>query len=173
MNFVACTYDSHGEALLEIFNEAILNSTALYEYKQRTMDYMRDWFNTKDASNFPVIGVVSSTGNLMGFATYGVFRPFPAFKYSVEHSVYIHTDYRGHGLAKKLMTKLIETAIEQDYHLMIGGIDADNSASIALHENLGFNHAGTIKQAGFKFGRWLDLAFYQLILNTPQKPKDD
>lgn len=170
MDFVYCTFDSHGESILEIFNEAILNSTALYDYHPRTMDNMVGWFKAKEVSNFPVIGAVSASGKLLGFASYGSFRAWPAYKYSVEHSVYIHQDHRGCGLGKALMQKLIEKAIEQEYHLMIGGIDAVNSASISLHETLGFNHAGTIMQAGFKFGRWLDLAFYQLILSTPHEP---
>ena len=172
MDFVSCTYDSHGESILEIFNEAILKSTALYDYHPRTMDNMVGWFKAKKVSNFPVIGAVSASGKLLGFASYGSFRAWPAYKYSVEHSVYIHQDHRGCGLGKALMQKLIEKAIEQEYHLMIGGIDAANSASISLHETLGFNHAGTITQAGFKFDRWLDLAFYQLILSTPHEPID-
>jgi phosphinothricin acetyltransferase len=70
------------------------------------------------------------------------------------------------------MAELIDRAVAQDYHVMIGGIDAQNAASIALHERLGFTHAGTVKQVGFKFGRWLDLAFYQLLLRTPAQPRD-
>jgi phosphinothricin acetyltransferase len=90
----------------------------------------------------------------------------------VEHSIYIHREHRGKRLAPLLMQQLIDAARQQDYHLMIGGIDATNAASIGLHEKLGFTHAGTIRQAGFKFGRWLDLAFYQLILETPRQPVD-
>ena len=107
-----------------------------------------------------------------GFASYGVFRDRPAYKYSVEHSVYVHQDHRRKGLGKLLMERLIDAAREQDVHVMVGGIDATNAVSIALHEQLGFVHAGTIRQAGFKFGRWLDLAFYQLTLQTPRDPVD-
>ena len=173
MRTVTCTYDQHAEAMLAIFNDAILNSTALYEYQTRTMATMRSWFDAKQASGFPVIGVEDErSGALCGFASYGTFRAWAAFKYSVEHSVYVHRDHRGQGLALQLMQQLIAMATERDVHVMVGGIDVDNTASIALHRKLGFVHAGTITQAGFKFGRWLDLAFYQLTLPTPRQPVD-
>lgn len=172
MKFVSCTHDRHAPAILAIFNEAILNSTALYDYHPRTPESMVNWFNAKEAGGFPVIGVESDTGELMAFASYGIFRAFPAYKYSVEHSVYVEKNHRGKGLGLLLMQRLIELAREQDLHVMVGGIDAANAASIALHRKLGFEHAGTIRQAGFKFGRWLDLAYYQLILETPRVPVD-
>lgn len=172
MEFVACTEEIHAEAILSILNEAITNSTALYDYRPRSLESMSGWFKAKQASTFPVIGAVSPTGELLGFASYGTFRAWPAYKYSVEHSVYIHKDYRGKGLGQALMRQLIAKAVEQQYHVMVGGIDESNSASVMLHQRLGFSHAGTIKQAGFKFGRWLDLAFYQLILQTPHAPVD-
>ncbi|MEZ4606237.1 MAG: N-acetyltransferase family protein [Deinococcales bacterium] len=94
-------------------------------------------------------------------------------KYSVEHSLYVHKDYRGRGIGKMLMSELIHAAKVQNYHLMVGGIEATNISSIKLHESLGFTHAGTIKQAGFKFSRWLDLSFYQLLLPTPETPNEN
>lgn len=172
MKFVTCTLPSHGSAILAILNEQILTSTAVYEYVPRMPDSMAPWFNAKVAKGYPVIGVEDEAGALMGFATYGVFRERPAYKYCVEHSVYVHKDHRGNGLGKALMERLIVAAREQDLHVMVGGIDATNAVSIALHEQLGFVHAGTITQAGFKFGRWLDLAFYQLTLQTPRQPAD-
>lgn len=172
MEFVNCTEKAHAEAILAILNEVIAHSTALYDYQPRSLESMSGWFSAKQASNFPVIGAISHSGELLGFASYGTFRAWPAYKYSVEHSVYIHRDHRGKGLAQALMRQLIEQAVTQQYHVMIGGIDETNSASVALHQKLGFSHAGTIRQAGFKFGRWLDLAFYQLILQTPHAPVD-
>src|SRR4051794_32818228 len=161
MQFVSCTYARHAPAILEIFNDAILHSTALYDYRPREPESMVGWFKSREAGAYPVIGVESETGELLGFASYGSFRAFPAYKYSVEHSVYVKKDQRGLGIGLALMEKLIEAARKQDLHVMVGGIDAANAASIALHHKLGFEHAGTVRQAGFKFGRWLDLAYYQ------------
>ncbi|TAG45380.1 MAG: N-acetyltransferase family protein [Betaproteobacteria bacterium] len=172
MNLVNCTFELHAHAILEIFNDAILNSTALYEYKPRTMETMQAWFATKATNRFPVIGAVNGAGELMGFASYGTFRAFPANKYSVEHSVYVHANHRGQGVSVVLMKALIERARAAELHALIGGIDAANTTSIALHEKLGFTHSGTIRHAAFKFGRWLDLAFYQLLLDTPSTPVD-
>jgi L-amino acid N-acyltransferase len=172
VKLVDCTFEQHAAAILEIFNDAILNSSALYEYKPRTMETMKTWFATKAANRFPVLGAIDEAGALMGFASYGTFRAFPANKYSVEHSVYVQQAHRGKGVSVGLMNALIERARGAELHTLIGGIDAKNSASIALHEKLGFKHAGTIEHAAFKFDRWLDLAFYQLILNTPSHPVD-
>ncbi len=169
---MACTYELYASAILDILNEAIENSTALYDYEPRSIERMVDWFKTKTAGHFPVIGAVNDQGQLLGFASYGTFRAWPAYKYSIEHAVYIHKDYRRQGLGLVLMQRLIDIAREQEYHTMIGGIDLNNPGSIALHTQLGFIHAGTIQQAGFKFGRWLDLGFYQLVLATPDCPID-
>ena len=171
MKFIRCTAESHAAEILDILNDAIVHSTALYDYKPRTMEDMIRWFDAKKAGGFPIIGIVDS-GALAGFATYGGFRPFPAYKYTVEHSVYVHRDHRGKGLGKILMEQIIAAAKEQQLHVMIGAIDAENAGSIALHEKLGFEPAGIVRQAAFKFGRWLDLAFYQLILETPAHPVD-
>lgn len=172
MKFIACTHDVHAGAILEIFNEAIATSTALYDYHPRTPQSMQSWFQAKADGGFPVIGAVDEAGTLMGFASYGSFRSWPCYKYTVEHSVYTHKDHRGRGVGPALMHQLIKAARTQQLHVMVGVIDAANTKSIALHEKLGFVHAGTVRQAGFKFGQWLDVAFYQLILDTPSNPVD-
>lgn len=172
MRVVQCDPQRHAEAILAIFNEAILNSTALYDYKPRTSEMMARWFEAKSAGKFPVIGVENDSGELMGFGSYGIFRAFPAYKYSVEHSVYVDTRFRGQGLGKRLLQEIISAARGQDYHVLIGVIDSSNAVSVRLHEAMGFTHSGTIQQAGFKFNRWLDVAFYQLILRTPAQPVD-
>jgi L-amino acid N-acyltransferase len=172
MQLAQCSLEGHGNAILGILNDAIVSSTAVYDYHPRALESMAPWFEAKRVRNFPVWGAVGDANELLGFATYGTFRPWQGFKYSVEHSVYVASHARGQGIGRVLMQRLIETAREQQYHLLIGGIDASNAQSIAFHEQLGFVHAGTIKQAGFKFGRWLDLAFYQLTLSTPAQPID-
>jgi len=172
MRLVQCSLSEHGGAILDILNAAIVSSTALYDYRPREPDSMGGWFEGKRAGGFPVWGAVDETDALLGFATYGSFRGRPAYKYTVEHSVYVAQEQRGRGVGTALMRRLIQSAIEQDLHTVIGGIDAGNTDSVAFHQKLGFVHAGTVKQAGFKFERWLDLAFYQLILPTPREPRD-
>jgi L-amino acid N-acyltransferase YncA len=172
VTFMPCTHAAHAAAILSIFNEAILNSTALYDYKPRSMESMAGWFKAKEAGRFPVIGAIGRADELLGFASYGTFRAWPAYKYSVEHSVYVDKEHRGKGIGLALLERLIAMAEQQQYHVMVGGIDVANAASIALHERTGFVHAGTIRQAGFKFGKWLDLGFWQRVLTTPADPVD-
>ncbi len=173
MKILQCTFDRHATQILEIFNEVIDTSTALFDYKHRTTESMAAWFKAKEIGNFPIVGAEDDSGRLMGFASYGTFRAWPAYKYSVEHSVYVHKDHRGRGLGRRLLSEAIAVAQQQEYHLLVGCIESTNTGSIALHESLGFTHAGTLREAGFKFGRWLDVAFYQLILKTPTHPGDN
>ena len=159
--------------ILDIFNDAILNSTALYEYKVRTLERMNAWYADKIKGDYPVVGAFAQDGKLLGFSTYGMFRVQPAYKYTLEHSVYVRCDMRGHGLGKVLLQEIIRKAQEQNFHSLIGVIDADNTVSIKLHENEGFVHVGVLKESGYKFGRWLDAAFYQLRLKTPEVPTEE
>lgn len=169
---VQCLHEKHAQAILDIFNEAILNSTALYDYAPRVLESMEPWFAAKDKGKFPVIGIEDEAGSLLAFGSFGMFRAWPAYKYTVEHSVYVHKDHRGRGLGQEVMQALIGAARQRDVHALVGGIDSTNAGSIALHERLGFRHVGTLPQVGFKFGQWLDLAFYQLLLDTPVNPVD-
>lgn len=162
MNYlVECNLERHGKSILEIFNDAILNTTALYDYQARSMDDMGSWFETKRRGNFPVVGLENQNSDLMGFASYGRFRPQTAYMHTVEHSVYVHPNYRKRGIGRRLLSEIVARAQQQDYHLMIGLIDTANAASIHLHESLEFTRSGTIKEAGYKFERWLDVAIYQ------------
>lgn len=172
MRLVDCSESEHAAPILAILNEAIVNSTALYDYVPRAPDAMAAWFATKRAHGFPVVGAVDASGTLLGFASWGMFRAFPAYKYTVEHSVYVHHAHRGRGLGKALVLDLVRRAQAADLHALVGCIDAGNANSIALHERLGFTHSGTFRQVGFKFGRWLDAAFYQLLLDSPASPTD-
>jgi phosphinothricin acetyltransferase len=162
----------HLDSILEIFNDAIAHSTALYEYHPRTPEVIHSWFQAKRAAGLPVLIAVDDAERLMGFASYGPFRAFPAYKYTVEHSLYVARDQRGRGVGSMLLDALISKAAEQQLHVLVGAVDSDNVASIALHERFGFQLSGTVKHAGYKFGRWLDVSFYQLILPTPTHPND-
>lgn len=169
---VDCTEERHAEAILAIFNDAIVNSTALYDYVPRPRSAMTAWFADKQAGGHPVIGLEDDAGTLLGFASYGPFRPRPANKYTMEHSVYVAPAHRGQDLGRTLLELIVAEAERRGIHTLVGGIDLGNAASIALHESLGFERAGVIRHAGFKFGRWLDLAFYQRLLSGPANPVD-
>jgi phosphinothricin acetyltransferase len=171
MKVINCD-SSYADQILAIFNDAILNSTAVYDYKQRTPEMMTAWFEAKRKGNYPVIGMVSEAGELKGFGSYGTFRAWPGYKYTVEHSLYVATAWRRQGIGRRLLQELINQARTQNYHVLIGGIDSQNAASIQLHTRFGFKLAGTLPQVGFKFGRWLDLQFYHLLLETPSNPAD-
>jgi L-amino acid N-acyltransferase len=171
MRIIACDRSRSG-AVLAILNEAIENSTALYDYRARTPAMMDAWYDAKEKARYPVIGVIDDADELLGFGSYGPFRAWPAYKYSVEHSLYVERAHRGQGIGRLLLAELIAAATRQDYHTLIGGIDAQNAASIALHRRLGFEPCGHIRHAGFKFNRWLDLTLHQLLLKTPAHPVD-
>jgi phosphinothricin acetyltransferase len=136
------------------------------------MENMKTWFETKEKNNFPVIGLVDEQNKLLGFGSYGTFRAWPAYKYSVEISLYVHKDHRGKGLGRVLLSEIIRNAEAQDYHCLVAGIDSTNETSIGLHKAFGFEFSGRIRQAGYKFANWLDLDFYQLILPTPAQPDE-
>jgi len=171
MTLIECPIERAPE-VMAIFNHEILNSTGLYEYQPRTLETVQAWFRAKHSGRFPVIGAIADDGTLAGFASYGPFRSFPAYKYSVEHSVYVRADQRGRGVGRRLLQEVLAAAQREDYHMVIGGIDAENTASIRLHVSVGFTPCARIRHAGFKFGRWLDLAFYQYLLPTPAQPQD-
>lgn len=172
MKLIHCQFEPHGPPILEILNHEILTSTALYDYHPRSLRSMETWFANKQDHGFPILGATNAEGRLLGFATYGTFRAWPAYKYTVEHSVYVHPDFRGQGVGSQLLATLIEAAAEQQLHTLIGVIDSQNQASLALHQRWGFEAAGCIRQAGFKFGQWLDIVFMQKLLTTPREPQD-
>lgn len=155
---------AHAPEILAIFNDAILHTTALYEYEPRTAGFMVAWFEAKEQARLPVLGVFAADGTLAGFATYGPFRTLPAYRHTQEHSIYVAAAWRGRGLGRMLLSALIPVARSQGVHVLVGVIDASNSASIALHRGLGFAPAGTLREVGHKFGRWLDVDLYQLTL---------
>lgn len=149
--------------ILEIMNDAILNSTAIYDYNARTPEFINRWFLKKQNDNMPVI-VGEHEGKTIGFGSFGIFRPWDGYKYSAEHSIYIASHFRGRGSGGELLQKLIELAKEQGFHTLIAGIDADNKASYRFHSKYGFAEVGRFREIGYKFNRWLDLVFMQLLL---------
>lgn len=151
------------QKILAIINFEILNSTVNYDFVPKTMEEQTDWFEEKQKAGLPVI-VATSEQNVMGFATYGKFRPKPGYRFTAEHSVYLATDYRGKGIGTKLLLELIRIAKESGYHSLIGGVDSSNEGSYLFHQKLGFKEVARLKEVGHKFDQWLDMIFMQLIL---------
>jgi len=150
-------------AILGIVNHAILNTTAIYDYDARTLQEQQAWFEEKQTSQFPVI-VAEHNDKVVAFGTFGAFRIKIGYRFTVEHSVYVADKVIGKGIGKLILQKLIDLAKEQKYHSMIGVIDASNSGSIEFHKKFGFIETGVLKEAGFKFDKWLDVSLMQLLL---------
>ena len=149
--------------ILSIYNEVIRNTTAVYSEEEVTLQNREAWFDVKAAAGYPVLVASNDTG-VLGFGTFGEFRAWPGYRYCVEHSVHVRADSRGRGIGRALVLALLERAASMQKHVMIAGIDADNVASIGLHERLGFRVVGHFHEVGFKFGRWLDLKFLQRVI---------
>lgn len=156
-------------AILEILNHAIATSTAVFDYHPHTLEMRREWLLSKQAAGMPVLVAVVD-GAVAGFATYGPFRQWPAYKYTIEHSVYVAEPFWRRGVARALMDALLADAREREYHAVIAGVVADNLPSLRFHEALGFVEVAHFREVGYKFGRWLDLKFLELMLTTPQEP---
>ena len=151
------------EQILIIYNDIILNTTAVYDYDPHTIEMRRDWFNIKKQQGFPVF-VAEEEGRILGLSSIGPFRNWTGYKYTVENSVYVDAAQRGRGIGKLLMPPIIESARNLGMHAIVSGIDASNEASIRLHQSFGFKEVAHFKEVGFKFGRWLDLKFLELIV---------
>ena len=155
-------------ALRDIFNDAVLNTTAIWMDHTVDLANRQAWFAARAQQGYPILVAENAAGEVVGYASFGDWRPFDGFCHTVEHSVYIRVDQRGKGLGPQLLTALIERAKACDKHVMVAAIESGNAASIGLHQRLGFAITGQMPQVGRKFGRWLDLTFMQLIL-TPER----
>ncbi|WP_304196383.1 GNAT family N-acetyltransferase [Flavobacterium alvei] len=151
------------QAILDIINHNILHSTALYDYNIRTIEQQQTILEEKINKNFPVI-IAELNEQVVGFGMYSEFRFREAYKFTVEHSVYVNENFHGKGIGKLLLQELITLAKNQKLHTMIAVIDAENQSSVEFHEKFGFKTVGIIKESGYKFDRWLDSVFMQLIL---------
>lgn len=151
------------DRILAIFNHAVVNTTAVYDYTERSPEAQRQWFAAKQAAGLPVL-VAEEDGRVLGFASYGPFRPWPAYQFTVENSLYVDPACFGRGVGSALLAETIERARAAGRHAMLAGIDAANAVSLRLHEKFGFREAGRLPEVGWKFDRWLDLVFLQKTL---------
>ncbi|MFD2172804.1 GNAT family N-acetyltransferase [Rhodobacter lacus] len=156
-------------AIAAIYNAAVRETTAIWNTTEVDAADRADWIAARAASGLPVL-VFEAAGAVLGYATYGPFRPQDGFCATVEHSVYLAAEARGAGRGAALMAALIAHARGAGVHVMVAAIDASNAPSMRLHERLGFAQVGVMPQVGQKFGRWLDLALLQLVLDERPQP---
>ncbi|HVW67480.1 MAG TPA: GNAT family N-acetyltransferase [Steroidobacteraceae bacterium] len=146
--------------LLAIYNDVIATSTAVYSYVPVTLEDRTQWWRARVEMGYPVLIAADSSG-VLGFSTFGDFRAWPGYRFTVEHSVHVRADCRGQGVGKDLVKALFPRAEALGKHVMIAGVDAANEPSIRFHERLGFEKVAHLREVGHKFDRWLDLVFLQ------------
>jgi len=150
-------------AILAIYNDAVLHTTATYDNEPSTLEQRAQWYGERTRQGFPVLAA-EHDGPVIGFGTYGTYKPRHGYRYTAEHSVYVAPEWRGQGVGRALLAELIQAARRQGLHALIGTIDAANTASIGLHSSLGFVQAAHLHEVGHKFGRWLDIVLLELLL---------
>ena len=163
--------DADVPGILPIYNHAVEHTTAVFDYRPQTLEMRREWFRAKQAAALPVF-VAADGDRILGFSSYGPFRAWPAYKYSVELSVYVDIDARRQGIGTELIRAVVADARARELHVIMAGITAENEISLRMHERLGFVEVAHIPQVGYKFGKWLDLKFLQLILDSPSQPSE-
>lgn len=146
--------------LAVIYNEVIATSTAVYSSTPVTLEERRQWWRARRDAGYPVL-VAADPAGVLGFSTFGDFRAWPGYRFTVEHTVHVRADRRGGGVGTRLVEALFPRAAALGKHMMIAAVDAANGASIRFHERLGFEQAGCLREVGYKFDRWLDLVFLQ------------
>jgi L-amino acid N-acyltransferase len=153
------------EAMRAIYNEVLVNSTAIFSDVLRTAEEQVRWYSDRRAQGWPVL-VACVDGELVGYASYGPFRSWPGYRHTVENSIYLTPHARGRGFGKRLLAALLERAQSQGLHAVIAGIDGENESSMRLHEKLGFKKVGHLEHVGRKFERWLDLVFFERVFDA-------
>lgn len=159
------------ETITAIHNDAVLNTTAIWNEEAVTVEDRAAWLSDRQQKGYPVIVAVDETG-VLGYATFGDWRPHSGYRHTVEHSVYVREGQRGRGIGKALMIELIHRARRLGKHVMVAAIESSNTGSIIMHKRLDFMQVGRMPQVGTKFDRWLDLTFLQLVLDERPFPDE-
>ncbi len=150
--------------ILAIYNDAVLTTTAIWNESVVDLENRMAWFSERQRLRYPVL-VAEEADKVIGYASFGDFRPWEGYRYTVEHSIYVGPDRRGNGVGRALLAPLIERARLLGKHVIMAGIESSNQPSLRLHERFGFVRVGQLKEVGAKFGRWLDLTFMQRMLD--------
>ena len=150
--------------ILEIYNEAVLNTTASYDYEPRTLEHRIAWFEEHVQNQYPVIVAATEAGRVVGWSALNRFHDRIGYRFTAENSVYVAADQRGKGIGTLLVPPLIDGARERGLHAILAVIDAANQASIRLHARFGFDRVALLQQVGFKFNRWLDVVYMERLI---------
>lgn len=158
--------DAHEDdlpAILAIHNDAVLTTTAIWNSTTVDLEDRRAWLAARRQAGYPVL-VAEQAGEVAGYASFGDWRAWEGYRFTVENSIYIRADRRGRGIGSALLAPLVAAAGRLGKHVMVAGIEAGNAASIRLHHRHDFVQVGHFREVGEKFGRWLDLVFLQRTL---------
>lgn len=156
--------------ILEIYNDAVLTTTASYDYEPRSLEHRQAWFDDHQKTRLPIFVAVNSRDRIVGWSALNRYHDRKGYRFTTENSIYIAAEYRGQGIGKLLLEPLISSAKKLGLRAIIAVIDGENGASIRLHERFAFEHVGRFKKVGYKFGRWLDVVYMELLL--PEPPVD-
>lgn len=151
--------ESHLPGVVAIFNHAVRETFAIWSETETTVELRRTWMQARKAAGFPILAALDDAGDVIGYGSFGVFRDFPGYAKTVEHSVYIAPAAQRRGIGRAILDQLIDRAQAMGLEAMVGGIDSENAGSIAMHERAGFEVQGLLKGVGRKFGKKLDLVF--------------
>lgn len=151
------------EAIAAIYNHEILTSTATFDLVPRGLDDQRAWIDARSGA-FTAIVAVDAAGQVVGFGALSPYKERPAYRTTVEDSVYVHRDHGRRGIGRLLLERLVTTARDSGFHAVMARIEASGTASRALHAACGFELVGVEREVGRKFNRWLDVAVMQRLL---------
>ncbi len=153
--------ETHLPAIQAIFNQAVRETFSIWSETETTLEQRRAWLHARRDAGFPVLAAIDprQPSQALGYGSFGVFRDFPGYVKTVEHSVYVAPSAQRRGIGKAIVSQLIEEARARKLERMVGGIDSSNAGSLAMHEALGFERQGCLKGVGRKFGKSLDLVF--------------
>jgi L-amino acid N-acyltransferase YncA len=151
------------EALREIYNREVVGSTVTFDLVPRSLEEEQRWIEEHSGAH-PALVAVDGAGTVLGFASLSPYRSRPAYSTTVEDSVYVHVDHRGRGVARRLLTDIVELATTSGFHAVMARIVGGHEASIRLHDACGFGRVGVEREVGRKFGRWLDVVLMQRLL---------
>ncbi len=150
--------------ILDIYNDAVRQTTATYDYEPRTLEDRAAWFDDHAKHNFPVFVAANEGGEVVGWSSLNRYHDRMGYRFTTENSIYVAADWRGRGVGRRLLAPLIEAAQSRGFHAILAGIDATNEASLRLHAAFGFERVAHFREVGFKFGRWLDVIYMQRLL---------